>query len=228
MCEHLRAHARQLNPFSLAFPYVGAVESSRATVLHSATLQSKWARSLAAYSAIRGEITRLVCEADLSRCSRPMVRNNSGSPVERGPRRPDLDRPISRLREVPCVPGDQHRTAGGGGRRRSRQRRPFESGQRIAWLHALIAAHVLAAQRLHGDNTPVPALAKGKTDTARAWVYVRDDTPFAGQDPPAALFRYSRTRSGSHPVEHLRGFVGLLQADAHAGFNPLYAPGPVR
>ena len=47
---------------------------------------------------------------------------------------------------------------------------------------------MLAAQRLHGDDTPVPVLAKGKTDTARAWVYVRDDTPFAGQDPPAALF----------------------------------------
>jgi len=94
-------------------------------------------------------------------------------------------------------------------------------------LYELIAAHVLGAQRLHGDDTPVPVLAKGKTDTARAWVYVRDDAPFAGTDPPAALFRYSRTRSGSHPVEHLRGFAGLLQADAYAGFNPLYAPGRV-
>ncbi len=94
-------------------------------------------------------------------------------------------------------------------------------------LHERIAAHVLAAQRLHGDDTPVPVLAKGKTDTARAWVYVRDDAPFGGADPPAALFRYSRTRSGSHPVEHLRGFAGLLQADAYAGFKPLYAPGRV-
>ena len=94
-------------------------------------------------------------------------------------------------------------------------------------LHELIAAHVLAAQRLHGEDTPVPVLAKGKTDTARAWVYVRDDTPFAGQDPPAVLLRYSRNRSGAHPVEHLRCFAGLLQADAYAGFNPLYAPGRV-
>ena len=94
-------------------------------------------------------------------------------------------------------------------------------------LHELIAAHVLGAQRLHGDDTPVPVLAKGKTDTARAWVYVRDDAPFAGADPPAALFRYSRNRAGTHPVEHLRGFAGLLQADAYAGFNRLYAPGRV-
>ena len=97
--------------------------------------------------------------------------------------------------------------------------------------HDLIAAHVLAAERLHGDDTPVPVLAKGKTDTARAWVYVRDDAPFGGPDPPAALFRYSRDRSGDHPVEHLRTFTGILQADAYAGYRRLYAagrsPGPV-
>ncbi|MYH38041.1 MAG: IS66 family transposase [Rhodospirillaceae bacterium] len=92
-------------------------------------------------------------------------------------------------------------------------------------LHDLIAAHVLAADRLHGDDTPVPVLAKGKTDTARAWVYVRDDRPFGGPDPPAALFRYSRNRSGDHPLEHLRGYAGILQADAFAGYNRLYEPG---
>ena len=74
-------------------------------------------------------------------------------------------------------------------------------------------------------------LAKGKTATARAWVYVRDDAPFGGPDPPAALFRYSRDRSGDHPVEHLRTFTGIFQADIYAGYNRLYAagrsPGPV-
>ena len=98
-------------------------------------------------------------------------------------------------------------------------------------LHDRIAAHVLAAERLHGDDTPVPVLAKGKTATARAWVYVRDDAPFGGPDPPAALFRYSRDRSGDHPVEHLRTFTGIPQADIYAGYNRLYAagrsPGPV-
>ena len=98
-------------------------------------------------------------------------------------------------------------------------------------LHDLIASHVLAAERLHGDDTPVPVLARGKTDTGRAWVYVRDDRPFGGPDPPAALFHYSRNRSGDHPVEHLRGYAGILQADAFAGYNRLYeparSPGPV-
>ena len=92
-------------------------------------------------------------------------------------------------------------------------------------LHDLIAAHVLAAGRIHGDDTPVPVLAKGKTATGRAWVYVRDDRPFGGADPPAALFHYSRDRSGEHPERHLDGFAGLLQADAYAGFNRLYDPG---
>ncbi|WP_284198719.1 IS66 family transposase, partial [Azospirillum oryzae] len=98
-------------------------------------------------------------------------------------------------------------------------------------LHDLIAAHVMAAGRLHGDDTPVPVLAKGKTDTGRLWVYVRDDRPFAGQAPPAALFHYSRDRKGEHPERHLAGFTGWLQADAFAGYNRLYdpdrQPGPI-
>jgi hypothetical protein len=34
-------------------------------------------------------------------------------------------------------------------------------------------------------------LAKGKTRTGRLWTYVRDDRPFGGPDPPAAVFFYS-------------------------------------
>ena len=99
-------------------------------------------------------------------------------------------------------------------------------------LHDLIEAHILAAGRLHGDDTTVPVLAKGKTDTGRIWVYVRDDRPFAGSAPPAALFHYSRDRGGEHPQAHLAGWAGWLQADAYAGYNDLYEagrkPGPIR
>lgn len=98
-------------------------------------------------------------------------------------------------------------------------------------LYRLIEAHVLAAERLHGDDTTVPVMARGKTDTARLWVYVRDDKPFAGADPPAALFHYSRDRRGQHPQAHLATWSGILQADAYGGYNELYregrAPGPV-
>ena len=89
-------------------------------------------------------------------------------------------------------------------------------------LLTLIEAHVMAAERLHGDDTTVPVLAKGKTDTGRIWVYVRDDRPFGGPAPPAALFHYSRDRCGEHAEQHLGGFAGILQADAFAGYNRLY------
>jgi transposase len=44
-------------------------------------------------------------------------------------------------------------------------------------IYRLIEAHVLAAERLHGDDTTVPVIAKGKTNTGRLWDYVRDDRP---------------------------------------------------
>jgi hypothetical protein len=82
----------------------------------------------------------------------------------------------------------------------------------------------LAAERLHGDDTTVPILAKGKTDTGRIWVYVRDDRPFGGHGPPAALFYASRDRTAENPERHLAGWSGLLQADAYSGYNGLYQP----
>jgi len=85
-----------------------------------------------------------------------------------------------------------------------------------------IRGHVSAAERIHADDTTVPVLAKGKTRTGRLWTYVRDDRPFAGPGPPAAVFFYSRDRGGEHPEQHLAGYAGLMQADAYAGFNRLY------
>jgi transposase len=102
-----------------------------------------------------------------------------------------------------------------------------------------IEAHVLAAERLHGDDTTVPVLAQaklgsaktGKTVTGRCWVYVRDDRPFGGTAPPAAMFHYSRDRAGEHPQAHLANWAGLFQADAYSGYNKLYEadrePGPI-
>ena len=107
-------------------------------------------------------------------------------------------------------------------------------GASAATLMPLVEAirkHVFAAQRIHADDTTVPVLAKGKTRTGRLWTYVRDDRPFAGPEPPAAAFFYSRDRGGEHPEQHLAGYAGLMQADAYAGFNRLYEtsrkPGPI-
>jgi transposase len=95
----------------------------------------------------------------------------------------------------------------------------------LAPLTELIRRHVMAAARLHGDETTVPVLAKIKTVTGRLWTYVRDDRPFGGAAPPAAAFFYSRDRSGEHAARHLAGYAGILQADAYAGFGQLYEPG---
>ncbi len=91
-------------------------------------------------------------------------------------------------------------------------------------LHSLIEAHVLAAERLHADDTTVPILAKGKTITGHIWTYVRDDRPFGGPAPPAALYYASRDRRHEHPERHLAGFGGIVQADAYNGYNTLYDP----
>ncbi|KAF0218579.1 MAG: hypothetical protein FD176_3570 [Rhodospirillaceae bacterium] len=117
-----------------------------------------------------------------------------------------------------------------------------------------IEDHVFAAERLHGDDTTVPVLAprvptrfdhdvaakpRGKTDTGRCWVYVRDDRPFGGPAPPgaqapdsmarrpappAAMFYYSRDRGGEHPQKHLASYAGLFQADAYGGYAKVYLP----
>ncbi len=92
-------------------------------------------------------------------------------------------------------------------------------------LRRLLETHVMAAERLHADDTTVPVLAEGKTDTGRCWIYLRDDRPFGGTGPPAAIFYYSRDRRGEHPQGHLAGYAGILQADAYDGYNKLYLPG---
>src|SRR5467141_2032854 len=87
-----------------------------------------------------------------------------------------------------------------------------------------LGAYVLAAEKLHADDTPVPVLAPGtgKTKQGRLWDYVRDDRPAGSTDPPAVWLRYSPDRKGKHPCEHLHSFGGILQADGYAGFNGLY------
>ena len=99
-------------------------------------------------------------------------------------------------------------------------------------LHDLISAHVLGAERLHADDTTVPLMAKGGTQTARLWTYLRDDRPFAGRAPPAALYYFSTDRRMEHPTRHLAGWTGILQADAYGGYNGVYdtahKPAPVR
>lgn len=101
-------------------------------------------------------------------------------------------------------------------------------------LAQAIGRHVLRADKIHGDDTPIRVLGgKGsKVKTGRMWVYVRDDRPHRGSNgnataPPAVWFQYSANRQGEHPARHLKGWRGILQADAFAGYNQLYADGRI-
>ena len=105
-------------------------------------------------------------------------------------------------------------------------------GQAGALLRPLVDAlqrYVMAADKLHADDTPVPVLAPGcgTTKTGRLWTYVRDDRPAASADAPAVWFAYSPGRSGDYPRQHLETFRGILQADAFAGYDALYADGRI-
>ena len=102
-------------------------------------------------------------------------------------------------------------------------------------LADLIRDVVTASDRIHADDTPIRVLDPRKkrieglergVKEGRIWVYVKDDRPWAGTDPPAAAYWFSPDRKGEHPRAHLADFNGILQADAYPGFQPLYEPGP--
>jgi hypothetical protein len=99
----------------------------------------------------------------------------------------------------------------------------------VAPLVDEISKHVLAASKVHADDTPVPVLApgNGKTKTGRLWAYVRDDRPSAQTTAPAVWFAYSEDRKGEHPRQHLKNFSGALQADAYSGLRQLYEDGRI-
>ncbi|MBN3791836.1 IS66 family transposase [Burkholderia sp. Ac-20353] len=105
-------------------------------------------------------------------------------------------------------------------------------GHSAALLQPLVDAlrrHVMAATKLHADDTPVPVLApgNGKTKTGRLWVYVRDDRNSGDVTPPAVWFAYTPDRKGIHPQQHLESFNGTLQADAYSGYQAIYETGRV-
>src|SRR5579872_260986 len=96
-------------------------------------------------------------------------------------------------------------------------------------LQARLAAHVFGSGKVFADDTPIPVLdpGRGRTKTGRLWVYTRDDRPWSGPDPPAAVYFYSPDRKAERPASHLEGFRGVLQVDGYAGFERLTATGDI-
>jgi transposase len=101
-------------------------------------------------------------------------------------------------------------------------------GGAVWWLEPLqarLAEHVFASQKLFADDTPIPVLdpGRGRTKTGRLWVYARDDRPWSGSDPPAAVYLYSPDRRAERPTSHLAWFRGVVQVDGYPGFERLRA-----
>ena len=77
-----------------------------------------------------------------------------------------------------------------------------------------LRGHVMTAERLHGDDAPVPVLdpGRGRTRQGRLWGYVRDGRPWDEAAAPATCYLYSPDRKGTHPQRHLKDFRGVLHA----------------
>lgn len=100
------------------------------------------------------------------------------------------------------------------------------------WIEPLydrLRHHLLASSHLFADDTPVPVLdpGRGRTKTGRLWVYARDQSPWAGTDPPVALYCYEPDRRAERPATHLEKFKGILHVDGYAGFEALTARGDI-
>ena len=183
----------------------------------------------ACFKVIRHVRPKLSCEA----CDRIVQAPAPSRPIDRGMAGPGLlahvlvskyadHTPLYRQSEIYASEGvdlDRSTLAGWVG----------ATSELLAPLVQAVRDHVLAASKLHADDTPVPVLAPGtgKTKTGRLWTYVRDDRPSGSADAPAVWFAYSPDRKGERPREHLKLYRGALQADAYAGFHHLYEGGTI-
>src|SRR5581483_12218190 len=59
-------------------------------------------------------------------------------------------------------------------------------------------------------------------------VYARDDRPWHGPDPPAAVYLYSPDRRAERPAAHLKRFKGIVQVDGYPGFERLATGGHIQ
>jgi len=97
-------------------------------------------------------------------------------------------------------------------------------------VHERLLENLKASTKLFADETTLPVLdpGRGRTKTGQLWAYARDDRPWGGRDPPAAVYVYATDRKGSRPIEHLAGFRGVLQVDGYSGYRPLVEKGEVK
>ena len=182
------------------------------------------------FKVIRYVRTKLVC----IRCERIVQAAAPSRPIERGIAGPGLLAHVLVSKYCDHLP--LHRQS----EIYAREGVPLDRSTLAEWvggcsrllspLVEVLRRHVMSAEKLHADDTPVPVLAPGmgKTKTGRLWTYVRDDRPAGDETPPAVWFAYTPDRKGEHPKAHLSHFRGMLQADAYAGFDAIYEAGNIQ
>lgn len=97
-----------------------------------------------------------------------------------------------------------------------------------------IEADVMSSDLLHADDTPIRVLDRGQSNKGlgkgvtkgRIWTYVRDQRPWKGEAPPAALYAFAPDWKEIHVQRQLANTRGILQADGYKGYAKLYAPDP--
>jgi transposase len=105
---------------------------------------------------------------------------------------------------------------------------------RAAWflrpLHERLLENLRSSTKLFADETTAPVLdpGRGRTKTGQLRAYARDDRPWSGTAPPAVAYIYAPDRKSERPIQHLKGFTGVLQVDGYAGYRALAEAGAVR
>lgn len=101
-------------------------------------------------------------------------------------------------------------------------------------LYEALKTHLLAAPKIHADDTLLPLCeqGRGRVVQARLWAYLGAGASCDAQGEwvkhsAAALFEFTDNRRGEHVQRMLRHYRGYLQADAFAGFDALYAGGRI-
>lgn len=104
------------------------------------------------------------------------------------------------------------------------------STELLSVIYQAMKIHVLAAPKIHADDTILPLCeqGRGRLVQARIWAYLgagatRENEQSEWIEHPAAVFyEFTDDRRGEHVQRMLAAYRGYLQADAYGGFDALY------
>ena len=105
----------------------------------------------------------------------------------------------------------------------------------LLWvIYQALKVHVLAAPKIHADDTILPLCeqGRGRVVQARLWAYLGagarlDDQGEWIEHSAAVFYEFTDDRRGEHVRRMLGTYRGYLQADAYAGFDALYRDGSI-